>query len=62
MTKDALVCSITSVNIICIFNIIRNVYRFDRAQMNSKNVGQFIIVKHSNRMTNCSKDDSFIES
>ena len=62
MARNVLVYSITSVNINRTFSMIKKVYRFDRAQMNSEIVKEFIIVKHYNRKTDHTKNDIFVES
>ena len=61
MTRNVLVCSITSVNIKRTFNMIRKVCRFDRAQMNSKIVKEFMIFKHYNRKTDHTKNDILVK-
>ena len=62
MTRNVLVCSIASVSIKRTFNMIRKVCRFNRAQINSETVEEFMIVKHYNRKTDHTKNDILVES
>ena len=62
MIRNVLVCLITSENIKYMFNIVKKVCRFDRAQINSKTVKEFIILKHYNPKTNRTKNNTFIKS
>ena len=55
MIKIMLDYLITSVNIKRTCNMIKKVCCFNRAQMNLKTVENFIVVKHYNRKTDCTK-------